>query len=256
MDVYEYLGDDHWTAASAEDGITWVEHSLPKTGLAGGTVQRATPCTSADGAAPARFAVVHAGSAGVGLFATEDEGLTWSAVEGFPEQTSEPRCVLSGDQLYIAGNDGNAIYLRAGAPGASSSWLLDKNTFQYGYVFRDLGIAVDSGGRIHLGFYTHANDVYPAEGYRTLRLGASPGSPFTFTFIRQPLDVQADVFGPAAIGEYTGLATGGKHVYSSYADNSSGTSHIAFHRTELPPIESNEAALNLAGRIISSGTVQ
>ncbi len=221
-------------AASSADGVTWSQAPLPANPLVGEGVLVPDPCTTTSGAPPEPFTMVHAASGGVGLLITSDEGLTWTAAAGYPYGMGVPRCVLSGQKVFLGGGKGGVLRLLTDGPEGPSTWLLDKDIFQYSFFFRDVNMAVDAAGRFHMAYYVSSNDYLNAKGFRTLMVSPGAENLVTTTYAVPALTIETTEDSPAFIGWHVGVAVDGDMLLTSYADNSSGVSHIAFHRQPMP----------------------
>lgn len=221
-------------AASSLDGVSWTQAPLPENPLAGEGVLVPDPCATTNGAPSVPFTLVHGASGGTGLLTTYDEGLTWTATAGYAAAMGVPRCVISGQQVFLGGGGGGVLRLLTDGPNGSSSWLLDKDTFQYAFHFHDVNMTVDTTGRFHLAYYVSSNDYLMAKGFRTLQVDPAAETLISTTFANNSLTIDKDEKSPAFIGIHVGLGIDGDTLLTTYADNSSGASHIALHRMKVP----------------------
>lgn len=212
----------------------WPQKDLPENFLTDPGTRYPVPCQFV-GSQPSSFFVAHTSKTGVsGILMTNDEGQTWSPVAAYPETLLAPTCVLTGEKLYLAGLWPGSLHLRAGTLQSSEAWALDKDTFSFQYQFHYLNMAVDPAGDIHLATFVTASGYPGVHVFRTLRQAASPGSPVTNPYGNNT--IQADTWpeSPTFVGRRAGLAADSGWLYMAYTDNSSGKSHIRFHRMPIP----------------------
>ena len=73
-----------------------------------------------------------------------------------------------------------------------------------------------------------------AKGFRTLQVDPAAEALISTTFANNSLTIDKDEKSPAFIGTHVGLGVDGDTLLTTYADNSSGVSHIALHRMKVP----------------------
>jgi hypothetical protein len=189
---------------------------------------------------------------GIGLRSSDDHGQTWPNVTAVALQSDEdamfddPTCAAHDGEIWIAYGIGTAEF--ATEESSPSNHVRVAHSTDGGLTFSDysfaedakLGtkflhpqLARDSSGRLTVVYYAGGElDPDPngafvitesIDGAQTWAPGKVVTSPLTFLSSRNSLKW---------LGDYVGLATAGeKRRYVSFADNSSGKSHIGFFST-------------------------
>lgn len=225
------------SVARSSDGMTWTESVLPPAKSAGGGTSNATPCRAFDGAAAGRFGIAYSSVGLTAMVLTKDEGATFLDAKHMVESSGkDPRCAVgpehsymafadgAGKNLHVSGNDGSATLVWAlGQPGSAVR-------------VSNPAMAADSHGSLELGYQVRISDDDPAGSYSVRRFrGPSTNEILSGKELWQvTLPIHSDPKSPGFMGQYTGIATRGEMAFVSYPDASSGFSHIAIHRMELP----------------------
>jgi hypothetical protein len=259
VDAYEAVdtsGSSIVVARSTDDGTSWTPATLPlESGYYINGGQRPYPCLLAQGAPSSgtQLGVGVMGGAlgdaatGMGIVFSDDDGLDWNDDDFYGDAASVagPRCVLSGQSSWLAygfGSDtvgDNTLPMEDAAvrvdaeTGFTAVQGFDDSTFPTHFLNPEM--AVDAAGNVYLAYYAGKHDGDPAGSYRITLDDGTPVATSVAPTVKSGLTFAiADVAAQNWLGDYTGFALQGNFLFSSYVDNSSGASHVAFHRTVLP----------------------
>jgi hypothetical protein len=218
-------------AARSEDGgSTW-----QRAEVASGANQKnlAMPC--AGGGA---VHVVYLGDEGIALRHSDDDGRT------FPNATivapnpnlafDDPACVAAGDDVWVAwaestpgGTADSALRIARsvdrgasfGAPASVSDQPLAYHPF----------LAREAGGALDLVYYAGARDLDTAGSFRRAR--SADGTTWGASApVMEGLTFLTERYGVKWLGDYAGLVESGGVLYTTFTENTRGTSHVAFAR--------------------------
>src|SRR5262249_7219688 len=124
----------------------------------------------------------------------------------------------------------DGLGLQVSGPGGFSSLSLPDGLSSGKLDITRVRIAADTAKAIDLAFYANTS-------FHVARVWPSDANSLVQTLVKKGLHPNADLYGPLSIGNGTGLATRGNLLFVSHVDNSTGVSHIAYRRMELPPLE-------------------
>lgn len=195
-----------------------------------------------------RLYVVYHPGGGIGLRYSDDQGSTWPGVTAVADPADpdamfdDPTCVAHGGQVWVAYGIGTDTFDKTTSPRSDRLRIAhstdggDTIAARYfaedpaaGTKFMHAQLARDAAGALHIVYYAGGDaDPDPNGSVRLSRStdGGKTWEPSSVvqqpnTFLRARNSVQW-------LGDYIGLHTRGARVYVTYADNTSGFSHVRF----------------------------
>ena len=239
-------------ARSTDKGATWATSVV-----ASGNAFRnlAYPCTPTDGTSHRVYVVYTvltngANPSGIGIHWSDDDGVTWpDANKAAVAQQNEvlafedPTCVAKGDEVWVAygitsDNAGDpestvakldkvqvAHSTDGGATFTSYTNAADTVATKYALL---PAMAIEESGALDVVYYAGAMADDPEGSYRRTRSTDGGATWSSSVVVSNPLTFSQDRASQLWLGDYTGVAASGGSIYHSFADNSSGTSHIRF----------------------------
>jgi hypothetical protein len=237
-----------YAARSTDGGATWGSSVIVEDGNFRNLVY---PCVPAVG--DRIWAVYHAGG-GIGMRWSDDDGVSWPtnnkvavAATGESPAFDDPTCVTDGTQVWVSYGLSNDPFSADASPklfairlahspdgGATIDSRTDAHDAAAGKMFLHPQLARDESGRLHLVYYAGQANLDTAGTYRR---SVSPDGGQTWqpsTAVRDPVTFLGDRASKQWLGDYVGLGWAGGSVFTSYVDNTSGSSHIAFSREATP----------------------
>jgi hypothetical protein len=195
-----------------------------------------------------RLYVVYHPGGGIGLRFSDDQGKTWPQATAVALPTDpdamfdDPTCAAHGGKVWIAYGVGTdtfdkttnprsnrlrvALSTDGGASIAQRTFAEDPAT---GTKFLHPQLARDTSGTLWLVYYAGSeSDPDPAG---TLRLSSSTDEGASWspsTIVKQPITFLSARNNAQWLGDYIGLFALGSRLYISYADNTTGFSHVHF----------------------------
>ena len=239
-------------ANSTDGGKTWTRAVVAGPG-AGGSFRNFTRlCHPASGRLYMTY-LEEAADHHIALTTSDDQGQTWSP----PVTVSEPAdaanlgigtgCVARGDEVWIyyeqltepvpASNTVDptitAIRLAHSADrGATFDWRQEALDTKAASRAMTPVLMVEDDGALDLAYYGGASDSDAAAAFRRAR--AVDGRNFEPSIVvHQPVKLETSRAAPQWIGDWAGGAYAANRVLFAYADNSTTSPHIAFHRVTL-----------------------
>ena len=248
-------------AARSTDGQSWTRSQVTAnsdgSGPDGGVpdaVNWATMCTSATtGRLWGVYDQFGAATHGLGIVVqySDDDGATWSTPTVVMPPTSTD---VSFDSPSCAGN-GSDVWVEfevhgTASPLATSIWVahstdggqtfgLPKNVMDpsASHLGWHATLVRDSSGHLEVEYYGGSTDGDPSAGVYFVQSKDDGATWGTATRIRAPItlaDYDGTTWTDAWLGYHIGVTTGAGSLYTTFADNSSGVSHVDFAKVALP----------------------
>jgi hypothetical protein len=95
-------------------------------------------------------------------------------------------------------------------------------------------MAINEAGDTFIAYYAGSFDEDPRGTFRRSRMLQGTRSFDENVFVHAPLTFRSSREHPGWLGDYTGVVARGDKIYLAFAENSMGSSHIAFHRSFVP----------------------
>jgi hypothetical protein len=243
-------GFDLLAARSADGGATWKVAIIASDPSSKVFRNLAFVCTGAGGARlHVAFAQLGPAGAEIHVMASDDDGVTWTGdtrVSTAGEQVAfdDPTCVAAGNDLWIAYSltkDGSVMDAKdsmirlahSSDGGMSIADRTDVGDAAAGAFFLHPTLGREASGALDLVYYVASADGDKEGAYRRSR-AVTPGGPFGPSIVvAHPVTFQSKRQMVDWLGDYTGLFLQGGDLYTTYVDNSSGASHVAFAREKL-----------------------
>jgi hypothetical protein len=205
------------------------------------------PCPSATSD---RFYVTHGGAAGVQLRWSDDNGATWPAANVTAVFTDalvfgDPKCATAGDEVWVVDGthtlpfgmtaesfpplDGIRV---AHSPdrGQTIDRVAQAADSAAAMLFQRPVLVAEPSGALDLMYYAGQSDGDANGTYRWSR-SSDHGATFApSVVVHGPVDFLTSRASTQWIGDYTGIAWSQGAIFTTYADNSSPSAHIAFYR--------------------------
>jgi hypothetical protein len=230
-------------AAWSADGVTW-QRSL----MASGDTRRDRPQPCAARGGSRLYAAWRASdvTSRVELVHSDDEGATWSAPVVVNEASAiptndNPSCVAAGNDVWVSyasdlvksgqpidTHPGTAVYVVHSGDGATFDDRLAAHDPAAGPLYLHPQLAREDGGALDLVYYAGASDPDAAGTYRRARRPATGGAFGASVPLESPLTFLGALDDERWLGGYPGVAWSAGRLYTAYATNRSGPTHVAF----------------------------
>jgi hypothetical protein len=184
------------------------------------------------------------------LARSDDAGATWPvrtpvAQPGEPIGDDDCACVTDGDRVWVSYGltaDLQALVPRLTAvrvarssdSGATVDQRADAHDGNIGPYFLHPQLALEASGALDVVYYAGARDGDPAATFRRARSSDGGRTFGPSVVVDQPITFTRTRTMSNWLGDYNGLAWAAGRLYTAYANNSAGVSHVAFYRVTQP----------------------
>ncbi len=248
---YTHVATGHVVVGRSADGAASFTRTEAVSNVPYGAL--ATPCADPDGG---RVWLTFIGNKRIDLRWSDDDGATFpqtnatrvSPTTELDVSTDDPVCVGRGSEVWVAYSRSHDIvdsasfnwkdYALRLAHSSDGGATIDSRTDVFdaasGTFFMEPALVLEPNNALDLTYYTGNVGDDPAG---TFRLARSTDGGQTFlptTVIEQPVTFALNRNGKTWLGDYSGFVAFDGRLYTTYADNASGSSHVSFMTMPIP----------------------
>ncbi len=241
-------------AARSVDGTSWTRSFIVDDPSFNTFSNLAFPCAPPSGDRVfASYLTFTFSGIDVNLSWSDDDGQTWSAAQKTQVSSegdvafTDVNCVAAGNEVWVSygrtpDSPGGAETPKLSAiriahstdGGASIAERWDAHDPSLGGYFMLPQIAREESGALDVVYYAGQYDTDPGASFRRARAEA-PGTSFgPSTIVETPLTFLQNRSDPGWLGDYVGVAWRAGRLYTSYAVNTDGYSHVSYFGTSVP----------------------